>query len=248
MRREVASGHRCKTQINVLLIDEDDAGTEEERNDEGTGEVTLDTTEIENPIEVSLNSVAGFSSPKTMKLQGWIMGQSVVTLIDPGATHNFIATSLVDKLKLPVKDTEPYGVRMGTGDNEPGRGVCKGVLLQLQEVDIVEEFLPLRLGSSDIILGMKWLETLGTTQTNWKNQTMEFEVGERRVKLNGEPSLGRSLVSLKAMERELRREHGGIMVELSNSEVEVSSTKEVPEFLKEILCRFSNIFETRTEQ
>lgn len=30
---------------------------------------------------------------------------------------------------------------MGTGDCEEGYGTCKGVLLQLQGVDIMEEFL-----------------------------------------------------------------------------------------------------------
>lgn len=98
---------------------------------------------------------------------------------------------------------------MGTGDKEAGKGICRGILLQLEGIDIVEEFLPLRLGSSDIILGVKWLETLGTTQTNWKNQTMDFEVGGESICLKGDPSLGKSLVSLKAMSRELKREKGG---------------------------------------
>lgn len=78
----------------------------------------------------------------------------MVTLIDPGATHNFISTTLVATLELPISDTEPYGIRMGTGDKEDGRGICQGVLLQLQEIDIIEEFVPMRLGSSDVILGM----------------------------------------------------------------------------------------------
>lgn len=118
--------------------------------------------------------------------------------------------------------------------------VCKGILLQLQEIDIVEEFLPLRLGSADIILGMKWLETLGTTQTNWKEQTIEFEVGNQRVKLKGEAALGKSLVTLKTMEKELRREKAGMMVEFSNTETEMLN--EVPQFLTQILHKFEGIF------
>lgn len=139
-------------------------------------------------IEVSLNSVAGLTSPKCMKMPRKIFDLAVVTFIDPGATHNFISSQIVKELALPITDTEPYGVRMGTGDNEEGRGICKGVMLQLQELDIVEEFLPLTLGSSDVILGMKWLEALRTTQTNWKYQTMVFTVGDRQVSLKGDPS------------------------------------------------------------
>lgn len=72
---------------------------------------------MNNPVEVSLNSVAGLTSPKTMKLTGRVWDKPVVILIDPGATHNFIASRVVEELGIPVTDTEPYGVKMGTGDS-----------------------------------------------------------------------------------------------------------------------------------
>lgn len=124
---------------------------------------------------------------------------------------------------------------MGTGDKEAGKGICRGILLPLDGIDIVEEFLPLRLGSSDIILGVKWLETLGTTQTNWKNQTMDFEVGGESICLKGDLSLGKSLVSLKAMSRELKREKGRVLIELNQSELGELKEVEAPEFLKELI-------------
>lgn len=91
-------GHVCKTQINVVLVDEDEPLREEdERELDDTGKIptTLDLVEVEPVIEVSLSSVAGLSSPKTMKLKGQVWGQPVVTLIDPGVTHNFISSALV---------------------------------------------------------------------------------------------------------------------------------------------------------
>ena len=50
---------------------------------------------------------------------------------------------------------------MGTGVVIKGEGICKGVIHTIQNIEIVEDFLPLELGSADIILGMQWLETLG---------------------------------------------------------------------------------------
>ena len=56
-------------------------------------------------------------------------------------------------------------------------GVCKGVTLMLQNIEIVEDFLPIELGSSDVILGMKWLATLGETQVDWGSLVMKFRSG-----------------------------------------------------------------------
>ena len=49
-------------------------------------------------------------------------------------------------------------------------------MLHLQGVDTVEEFLPLKLKSFDVILWIQWLETLGMTYTDWKTKMMTFFV------------------------------------------------------------------------
>lgn len=41
-------------------------------------------------VELSINSMVGLSSPKTMKVKGTIAQQHVVVVIDCGATNNFI--------------------------------------------------------------------------------------------------------------------------------------------------------------
>lgn len=64
-------------------------------------------------VEVSLNSVVGLTSPKTLKLAGEINNQKVVVLIDNDASHNFISNELVSVLKLPITNMEPYGGDFG---------------------------------------------------------------------------------------------------------------------------------------
>ena len=96
-----------------------------------------------------------------MKLKGEIVRQPVVVLIDGGATHNFISVELVQLLGLIREETTAYGVIMGTEVAVQGAGICKGVKLQLQNLQIMEDLLPLELGSSVVILGMKWLAAVG---------------------------------------------------------------------------------------
>ena len=102
-----------------------------------------------------MNSIVGLTTPQIMKLRGDIEGQLVVVLIDGGATHNFIAAKVVQQLGLEREDMAGYGVILGTGMAVQGAGVCKGVKLNLQNLQVVEDFFPLELGSSDVILGMK---------------------------------------------------------------------------------------------
>ena len=130
---------------------------------------------LNDAAELSLNFVVGISTPKTMKLRGRVDYQEVVVLIDSGASHNFISTDLVEKLGIPSVGTHSFKVLMGTGLSVKGVGLCQGVKLQLLNIEVEDDVLPLKLGSADVIVGMEWFETLGGMRVNWKSLTMSFE-------------------------------------------------------------------------
>lgn len=66
-------------------------------------------------VEISLNSVMRLSSAKTLKMTSTINGQAVIVMVDPGATHNFISTEMVQRLQLLVTHSKAFGVSLGTG-------------------------------------------------------------------------------------------------------------------------------------
>lgn len=191
----------------MLLTEEDEEGLES--GDEGVVVVTG----VEQTItpEVFLNFVVGLSSPKTLRLKGLVSGEEVIVMIDPGATHNFISLSLIEKLQLPLVQTKEFGVSLGNGESVKGSGECRGVLVQFEEVEVVEDFLPFILGNSDVLLGLQWLEKLGTVTTNWKSQRMSFKVGRRTIVLQGDPTLTHARISLKAMIWTVRKGGSGLL-------------------------------------
>ena len=75
-------------------------------------------------------------------------------------------------------------------------GVCRHVKLCFANLEILDNFFPIPLGSFEVILGYQWLATLGESYINWGAMTMRFNLGNKRVQLQGDPSLCRTQVSL----------------------------------------------------
>lgn len=102
-----------KKELSVLVTIDD-----EEENLIVEDECVGEGQEIVAPIitEVSLNSVVGLTSPKTMKLKGVIKGEEVILMVDPGGTHNFISTITVQKLEILVAKSKEFEVAQGNGE------------------------------------------------------------------------------------------------------------------------------------
>ncbi|KAL5552261.1 hypothetical protein UlMin_002437 [Ulmus minor] len=102
-------GHKCKNrQLQILLVLEDDPKEEEKPP-------TDELSTSPSSTDLSFNSLMGFTSAQTLKLQGMLNGKSVVVLIDSGASHSFISSRLVTELSIPFVSTEGYGVQVGDG-------------------------------------------------------------------------------------------------------------------------------------
>nr|GEY30190.1 hypothetical protein [Tanacetum cinerariifolium] len=101
-------------------------------------------------------------------------------------------------------------------------GMCKGVVVSLPGMQLIEDFLLLELGSTYLILGIKWLQTLGDVNINWKLLTMTFMGDRGKTTLVGDRGLCRSKASFKAAARSLQIDEG-FWVGLHNL-----TTKETP--------------------
>lgn len=231
--------HQCmKKELMVLMVFED--GTEEHLADQNETDPAEEMTEL---AHLSLNSIAGISSPHTIKLMGKIGSTDVVVLIDSGATHNFIEETMLGKLGLTESETGKYGVITGTGITVKGRGLCTDVSLEMQGCRVTTSFLPLSLGTADVILGCQWLETLGDTECNSKLQRMAFWVDGKKVTLQGDPSLCTSAVSLKALWKAMEDQGEGMIVELCGLQTVVVGETETPGSLVPLLNDFTGVFE-----
>lgn len=160
----------------MLLVDEE--VVEDEENEVGELQSIETSEEVYFPTTTAINSIVGLANPKTLKMVGTLGDGEVVVMVDPGATHNFISLRAVEKLGVPIAESAGFGVSLGNRESVMGKGVCKGVRMIVNgDIEIQEDFLPLELGNSYVILGIQWLEKLGPVVTNWKTQVMTYQVG-----------------------------------------------------------------------
>lgn len=91
-------------------------------------------------------------------------------------------------------------------------------MLTIPGIQVREDFLLLKLGSTDVILGMKWLRILSDTRANWGALTIKLIVEGRKSVIQGDAGLSKAMVSLKAMVRIIKEMGGRILVELRSLE------------------------------
>lgn len=108
-----------------------------------------------------------------------------MVMVDSGASHNFIAPSIVSALGVRVDESQSLGVRLDDGHRVWTKGKCGSLPLKLDKEEFVVDAYVLELGEIDLILGMVWLETLGILTMDWEKMTMVFKRYGREFGLGG---------------------------------------------------------------
>ena len=132
-----------------------------------------------------------------------------------------------------------------------GKGVCEQVKLSLNGWIVTADFLPLKLGGVDVILGMQWLYSLGVTEMDWKNLIMSFSHDNRKVIIKGDLSLTRTEVSLKNLTKSWTDSDLGYLVECRALETRIMEYEpraedgliSIPEKVQAMLRQYEDVFE-----
>lgn len=166
----------------MLIVNDDkdefvDAPESIPREDQG-----LENSSNLTTMELSLQSIVGIhTQPSTFKMRDSLKGVEVIIMVHNGASHNFIFVDVVKLLKLPIDSTSRFSVQVGNGVFVDGKGLCSNITFSIQGLEMCEFFHFLDLGSSDIILGVTWLQKLRDVSTNYSHLTMSFTLNDPQV-------------------------------------------------------------------
>ena len=155
--------------------------------------------------KISLAAMTGISQPQNLKLKGHIKNENVTVLVDTGSTHNFLDIRVARKLKLFVHPVPDMRVMVADGKKIKKVEKCHKVKLQIQDFNLESELYTLPLGGVDIVLGVQWLQTLGTYSANHQKHFIKFKWQGKISKLHGFQPLGTQVVSSQHMEKLIRK-------------------------------------------
>ncbi|KAF2325566.1 hypothetical protein GH714_030427 [Hevea brasiliensis] len=112
---------------------------------------------------------------------------------------------MVISLQLFVVPTEPFTVKVANGAPLQCQWRFEHVHVLLQGIPFFLTLYSLPLVGIDLLLGVQWLEQLGTVVCNWKKMTMEFQWNDQMQKLQGTDVQPIQSASVKAFSKELRQ-------------------------------------------
>ena len=118
---------------------------------------------------ISCKALARITTPQTLKIEGHIKKKKVIVLIDSGSTHNFIHCKIAKELNYFLYPAPECQVMVASGGTINYSGKCHKIKLSMGEYLLNSPMLSIPMGGVDVVLGVQWLQSLGTITFNFKN-------------------------------------------------------------------------------
>ncbi|XP_061368627.1 uncharacterized protein LOC133311584 [Gastrolobium bilobum] len=236
-------GHVCQhPQLHVMILAE---GGEEPGEEEL--QLAAQDASTEETVHLGVHSVVGLTSNKSLKLLGKVNGLCVVVLIDTGASHNFLATHIVEALRLPMDAARKFNVEVGDGHRVVSPGRCRNVTLVLPNLKITQDFFVFDLRGVDLILGYEWLVELGDIKENFKERMLKIPWQGAEVTISGDPSLSCSGISSKGLGRSCKKGVEIFYMELGYCSVSADDEQKKMPLIVNLLKEYEDVFEPLSE-
>ncbi|XP_068666354.1 uncharacterized protein [Aristolochia californica] len=139
----------------------------------------------EEPPEISLHAITRQKPPKTMQVRAQVLDQELVGLVDSGSSHNFLSLTVAQQLQLQILPHPTATVSVANGEKVPSYWINKAVNFSIGSSLFRAEFFIIPLAGFDMVLGIKWLQTLGPIMWDFSALTMSFVLWGSHVLLQG---------------------------------------------------------------
>ena len=111
------------------------------------------------------------------------------------------------------------------------------------EYVLTSPMLSIPMGGADVVLGVQWLQSLGTIAFNFQELFMKFSMEGKEVVLRGISGKPGNIISSNGMTKLLKKERKGVIAQLWSLEVQTSKSS-ISSDLQKALDNHSKVFET----
>jgi hypothetical protein len=191
---------------------------------------------------ISSHALAGIITPQTVKIEGYIQKKKVIVLIYSGSTHNFIHCKLAKALNCFIYPASEFQVMISNGGTINCSGKCHKINITMGEYVMNSPMISIPMGGVDVILGVQWLQSLGTMDFNFQELFMKFSLEGKKFELRGIIGKPSKMVSSNGMKKLIKKGHQGVIVQLFSLDVQTSKPY-IPLDLQGIIDKNSKVFE-----
>ncbi|XP_058740982.1 uncharacterized protein LOC131613320 [Vicia villosa] len=227
--------HVCKFKHMSLKLCEDSSGEESEEELLGETQLTVEEKVEElQTLQLSMQSRDGFTSNKSFKVWVEVKGKKLLTLIDSGATSNFIDSKVAAEIDVRMVETPTYVIEVGNGEKVRNQGVCEVLEFNVQGVNFSQHFFMMELGGTELVLGMDSLASPGKIEANFGELSLKWGKMDQTYEIKEDPALCVRQSTWKAMVKNLMDEGVGFYVQSMElgAESETGGQEEWEELLK----------------
>ena len=98
------------------------------------------------------------------------------------------------------------------------------------------------MGGADVVLGVQWLQSLGTMDFNFQKLFMKFSWEGKEYELNGIIGKPSKVISSNGMPKLLKKGHQGVVAQLCSLDVQTSKFPISPD-LQRVIIKHPKVFE-----
>ncbi|XP_066355020.1 uncharacterized protein [Miscanthus floridulus] len=173
-------GHRCQRLFYLEVTDFHDS--EPPLPDE---EQSPQPAVDELPPLILLSAITDIRTVDTMQVHIAIGNYELTALIDSGSTHNFISSAAARRVGLHFQDSKGAHVVVANGDRVACHGLACAVAICIGEEHFTVDCYTIPLDCYDMVLGVKYLRTLGPILWDFDDLCMAFWHNGKRVLWKG---------------------------------------------------------------
>jgi hypothetical protein len=151
-----------------------------------------------------------------------IKNKNLIVLIDSSSTHSFIHYKLVKALNCFVYPMLEFQVMIADGGTINCSGKCNKINLTMGEYVMNSPMISIPMGSADVVLGIQWLQSLGTVDFNFQELFMKFSLEGKEIELRGITGKPGKVISSNGMTKILKKGHQGVIAQLCSLNVQTA--------------------------